>query len=145
MWNSFNRKSWNYISTSQCANIPGCQNKPPRALGTFCPCLLGVPWKRSTLQKGRVPHYVTWLHCFPCKYYFIQSLVQYLDVMQHCVVQTCSRSLNTERTQSNSCCKSARNRFELGFPKYSEHYVRYELVLWVYIVDIFYHLFFHSF
>lgn len=47
--------------------------------------------KYPTDRQGFLPwvqHYVTQLCCFPCKYYFIWSLVQHLEKMQHCLCGT---------------------------------------------------------
>jgi len=72
-------------------------------IGNTLPMLVGpsVEAKNPTERQGTLvwlQRCVRWPCCFPCKYYSIQSSVQHLEVMQHCVAQTCSHSLNSERT-----------------------------------------------
>lgn len=92
-------------------------------------------------------HLITGLCFFPCKYDFIPA---YSSVLMGCgidwVLQTRAHSSGSKRTASEFLLQDdKRVDFNLDVQNIGYHYVGYESILWVSIVDVCSHLFHHSF
>lgn len=109
---------------------------------TPCLCFCGPQrWKASPMERWRISawlqHLITGLCFFPCKYDFIPA---YSSVLMGCgidwVLQTRAHSSGSKRTASEFLLQDdKRVDFNLDVQNIGYHYVGYESILWVSIVD----------